>query len=151
MVRASGSLAEGNAEMPSDPQASKKQSQTQMGTRLATRVSAAAQFSWSGQDGAIAWAEYSKYPREAGIAGRRFAAYMDRLPLPALWYAVAEAAIEGHHAAGSLVEPYLRSRCARIGEVLREIEKAEEGARPERIVVVRPGFRSISEILRGAA
>ena len=120
-------------------------------TRTSTKFSAAAQFSWSGQDGAIAWATYSQYPAEAGIAGRRFAAYMDRLPHPALWYAVAEAALEGHHAAGSLVEAYLRSRCARIGEVLREIEKAEEGARPERIVVVRPQLRSIAEILRGAA
>lgn len=97
-----------------------------LGTRLATRVSAAAPISWSGQDGAIAWATYSAYPREAGIAGRRFAAYMDRLPLPALWYAVAEAASEGHHAAGALIEPYLRSRCARIGETLRDMEKSED-------------------------
>ena len=82
--------------------------------------------SWDGRDGAIAWATYSQYPGEAGIAGRRFAQFMDRLPLPALWYAVAEAALEGHHAAGALIEPYLRSRCARIGESLREIQRLEE-------------------------
>ena len=69
--------------------------------------------------------------------------------LPALWYAVAEAAIEGHHAAGALIEPYLRSRCARIGEALRDIQKAEENSRPERLVVNR-GLRSIADIL-GAA
>lgn len=124
---------------------------TNRGTRLATRVSAVARIPWSGQDGAIAWAEFSKYPLEAGVAGRRFATYRDRLPLPALWYAVAEAAIDGHHAAGALIEPYLRWRCARIGEVLREIEKREEEARPERIVVVRPRLRSVAEILGGAA
>jgi len=97
---------------------------------LATQVQRAARaVPWSGQDGAIAWAEHSReYAREAGIAGRRFATFMDRLPLPALWYAIAEAAAEGHHAAGSLREDYLRSRCARIGEGLREIEKCDERA-----------------------
>lgn len=104
--------------------------ETEKGTRLLCgEVSAAARIPWSGRDGAIAWAEFSQYPSEAGIAGRRFAAYMNRLPLPALWYAVAEAAAEGHHAAGALIESYLRSRCARIGEALRDIEKAED--RPE--------------------
>ena len=95
-------------------------------TYVSAEGGAAAQIPWSGQDGAIAWATYSQYPSEAGIAGRRFAQFMDRLPLPALWYAVAEAALEGHHAAGALIEPYLRSRCARIGEALREIERVEE-------------------------
>lgn len=118
-----------------------------VGTRTATQSSAAARISWSGQDGAIAWAEFSTHPREAGIAGRRFASLMDRLPLPALWYAVAEAASEGHHAAGALVEPYLRSRCARIGESLREIEKQEESED----VPHRGRMRSVAEILAGAA
>ena len=95
-------------------------------TYVSAEGGAAAQIPWSGQDGAIAWATYSQYPGEAGIAGRRFAQFMDRLPLPALWYAVAEAALEGHHAAGALIEPYLRSRCARIGESLREIQRLEE-------------------------
>ncbi len=117
------------------------------GTRIATQSSAAAQIPWNGQDGAVAWAEYSPYPREAGIAGRRFAAYAGRLPLPALWYAVAEAALEGHHAAGSCVEAYLRSRCARIGETLREIEKREESEPVRR----RGVMRSLADILGGVA
>ena len=131
------------------PQASRRQaSGVRKGTRLATQVSAAAPISWSGQDGAIAWAEYSEgYPREAGIAGRRFATYMNRLPLPALWYAVAEAAAEGHHAAGSLVESYLRSRCARIGEVLRDIEKREEGVGADRRSTPNRAIRSLADIL----
>lgn len=99
----------------------------------------------------MAWAEFSRYPREAGIAGRRFVVLMDRLPLPALWYAVAEAAAEGHHAAGSLVEPFLRSRCARIGESLRAIEKQERADWLMDEMRPRLGMRSIADILGGAA
>jgi hypothetical protein len=73
----------------------------------------------NGGDAGILWAEYSPYPEEAGIAGRR---YKQLAPLYtdswALLMAVAEAAFEGHHAAGSCRGEYLRSRAARIRETV---------------------------------
>ena len=126
---------------------------TYVRTNVSAEGGAAARIPWSGRDGAIAWAEFSPYSSEAGIAGRRFVAYMDRLPLPALWYAVAEAAAEGHHAAGALIEPYLRSRCARIGEALREIEKADLAAVPERLAKRQGQLKKldVDALLRGMA
>lgn len=81
---------------------------------------------FTGQDAAFFWATYSPYPREAGIAGRRFTMLAPKLANVPLLLAIGEAAVEGHHAAGSLIEPYLRSRIARINETLRDMEKAEE-------------------------
>lgn len=95
----------------------------------AERTSAAARFYEDGLDGRCAaevWATYSRYPREAGIAGRRFTMLAPRLANIPLLLAIGECAVEGHHAAGSLIEPYLRSRIARINETLRDMEKAED-------------------------
>lgn len=109
-------------------------------------------------DGRVAaqlWAEFSPYPREAPIAGRRFALYAPRLANIPLLYAIAEAAVEGHHAAGALIEPYLRGRIARLNETLRDMQKAEEreDARPDRplhrldvaAVMTRLGIRPEAE------
>lgn len=115
----------------------------------AERTSAAARPSGEALDGrnaAEVWSWYSPFPREAGIAGRRFTMYAPKLANVPLLYAIAEAAIEGHHAAGSLIEPYLRGRIARINETLRDMEKAEETAyRPAR------GLRSIAHLLGKAS
>ena len=100
--------------------------------------------SLNGQDAAILWAEYSPYPAEAGIAGRRYKQLAPAYTDPwALLMALAEAAFEGHHAAGSLKGEYLRSRAARIRETVHEEEKVHE-----RIPASRPrGMRSIADIL----
>lgn len=113
------------------------------GTRLPSEASAAAQFSgpWDGRVAAQLWAEFSIFPREAGIAGRKFATFAPLLPVVPLLYAIAEAAAEGHHAPGSLREDYLRSRCARIGETLRDIERQEHNAEQWTPIPHRsPGF-----------
>lgn len=115
----------------------------------AERTSAAARSYEDGLDGRCAaevWSWYSPHPREAGIAGRRFTMLAPKLANVPLLYAIGEAAVEGHHAAGSLIETYLRSRIARINETLRDMEKAEE-----RMPLVHRGMRSIADILRGAA
>lgn len=95
----------------------------------AVEASAAARSYEDGLDGRCAaevWSWYSPHPREAGIAGRRFTMYAYKLANVPLLYAIGEAAVEGHHAAGSLIEPFLRGRIARINETLRDMEKAEE-------------------------
>lgn len=103
----------------------------------------------NGGDAGIVWATFSPFPAEAGIAGRRFVQLAPRLPNLPLLLAIGEAAVEGHHAAGSLVEPFLRSRIARINETLRDAQKAEERT-PRR---VPRGMRSLADILgqKGAA
>ena len=81
----------------------------------------------NGGDAAILWATYSRYPAEAGIAGRRFKALAPTYVDPwALLMALCEAAFEGHHAAGSLNGPFLRSRAARIREGMHEQRKRED-------------------------
>ena len=115
----------------------------------AERTSAAARSFEEGLDGRVAaevWSWYSPHPREAGIAGRRFTMFAPKLANVALLLAIAEVAVEGHHAAGGLIEPYLRSRIARINETLRDMAKAEE-----RVPLVHRGMRSIADILGGAA
>ena len=104
---------------------------------------------FDGTDAHWLWTQYSHRPEEAGIAGRRFRMYADRLPHLPLLYAIAEAACEGHHAAGSLIEPYLRSRAARIAETLREMGKAEQQSSVphER----GSGMRSVGDVLRAAS
>lgn len=100
-----------------------------LGSRTATQSSAAARSYEDGLDGRCAaevWSWYSPFPREAGIAGRRFTMLAPKLANVPLLLAIGECAVEGHHAAGSLIEPYLRSRIARINETLRDMEKAEE-------------------------
>lgn len=120
---------------------------------LRSETSAAAQTPTPRFDGRVAaqlWAEFSQYPREAGIAGRRFATLAPKIPdSEVLLYAIAEAAFEGHHAAGALNEPFLRSRCARIMEVVWAAQKADD-AGAELVSKVDRGLRGISEILSGA-
>lgn len=117
----------------------------------AVEPSAAARTSEEGLDGrnaAEVWSWYSPYPREAGIAGRRFVGLARKLANVPLLYAISEAAVEGHHAAGSLIEPYLRSRIARINETLRDMEKAEERDDRPRKPLAR---LDVSAFLRGIA
>ena len=120
-----------------------------LGSRTATQSSAAARSYEGDLDGRCAaevWSWYSPYPREAGIAGRRFTTYAPMLANVPLLYAIGEAAVEGHHAAGSLIEPYLRGRIARINEELRKMQKAEELDESRQ---VRRGMRSMGDILAG--
>ena len=105
---------------------------------------------WNGGDAGTLWAIYSPFPQEAGIAGRRFVTFAARLPNLPLLLAISEAAIEGHHAAGALIEPYLRSRIARINETLRDAQKAELRAEDRVVPPARHGLRSLADIL-GAA
>jgi len=101
----------------------------------------------NGGDAGILWAEYSPYPAEAGIAGRRYKQLAPTYTDPwALLMALAEAAFEGHHAAGSLNGEYLRSRAARIRETVHEEEKTHERIPAS----VRGRMRSLADIL-GAA
>ena len=102
---------------------------------------------YDGRDAARAWADNSPFPEEAGIAGRRWKMYAPRLAHGPLLLAIAEAARESHHAAGALIEPYLRNRCARIAEELREAQKREErDDRPR-----HAGMRSMAAILGAAS
>lgn len=85
----------------------------------------------NGGDAAILWAEYSKYPDEAGIAGRRYKQIVSLYTDPwALLMAVCEAAFEGHHAAGSCRAEYLRSRAARIRETVHFERKSQGVSAP---------------------
>lgn len=100
----------------------------------------------NGGDAAILWAIYSPFPAEAGIAGRR---YKQFAPLYtdswALLMAVCEAAFEGHHAAGSCRGDYLRSRAARIREVVYA-EQKQDMSTPR----FTPGMRPLTDILAKA-
>lgn len=99
----------------------------------------------NGGDAGILWAEYSRYPAEAGIAGRRYKQLTPHYTDPwALLMAVAEAAFEGHHAAGCCRGEYLRSRAARIRETVHEESNARQTFSP-----AHGRLRSISDILTG--
>lgn len=94
----------------------------------------------NGGDAGVLWAEYSPYPAEAGIAGRRYKQLAPLYTDPwALLMAVCEAAFEGHHAAGSCRGDYLRSRAARIRETVYAEQKAEDHD-PRHRGMRRPSF-----------
>lgn len=131
-----------------DQVATDRQTDRQTSTKdCALRRAAPRSDALNGGDAAILWAEFSPYPAEAGIAGRRYKQLAPTYADPwALLMALCEAAFEGHHAAGSLNGEYLRTRAARIRETVHEEEKVHE-----RIPAAKPrGMRSLADIL-GAA
>jgi hypothetical protein len=95
----------------------------------------------------MAWAAVSKYPKERGTAAARFRAYTWRIEPDVLLYALMDVALAGYHAR-MFNEQVARERVARIREVLREEEKAEE--RNGAVVRRRGRLRPIADILRSA-
>ena len=110
---------------------------------------------FSKQDAAIVWWYCSPLREERKIAAKRFDDLLGRgleddLMLMALaeFAASADEGGQPFHAIG-FTEHVARAFIATLRERLREESKAEENARPERLVVNR-GLRSIADIL-GAA